>query len=311
MYYKGKWIETAKQVKEITTPVKVKRQRIIEQKHKVVQPVKKANKVSMEIVYVFDHNYIKYFNESVKSVLKYNPDAHITVVSNEHLDIPYDVVVMDIPSNLKHRENDRITSATYLKLHLPKLPYDKVLFIDADVICQAPLDELWLTPCKYICLTESHTYGDKQALEHNHEKYGLSGVMLMNLKALREDNFTEKCFVPFDYSPFKIWCHEETIINHYFYDKLTFVDRKFNYCHNRIYTKPIPESKAVLLHYCGGNKSGMFNRVEEQPPYHNLQEIKDFIRGKRVALVGNASSIFGLSNGELIDTFDLIIFKLS
>ena len=313
MFFKGKWIENSSDVKKLLKKEKKFKTPIIKNRRKV-EPRKKNDEIkqqtscSMEIVYVFDKNYLKFFNESVKSVLKYNPYAHITVISPEKLDIPYDNVVMDIPPNVKHRENDRITSATFLKLQIPQLPYDKVLFIDADIICQAPLDELWNMECNYICLTESHTYGEKQAKEHNHEKYGLSGVMLMNLKALREDNFTEKSFVPFDTSPFKIWCHEETIINHYFYDKLTFIDRKYNYCHNRTYRKPIPEMKAVLLHYCGGNKSDFFDhKLGNQISYYNLEEIKDFIRGKRVAIVGNASSIFDKQDGELIDTFDVII----
>ena len=82
----------------------------------------------MEIVFVFDSNYIPYFNKCVDSVLKYNSKAHITVVSNEKLDIPYDVITVQLPKNLKHRENDRITDATYLKLMLPlMLPYKKNL----------------------------------------------------------------------------------------------------------------------------------------------------------------------------------------
>lgn len=311
MFYKGKWIESTKDIEKILGKNKKNIKPIIKNRQKIKtisNEIKQSTSCNMEIVYVFDERYLKYFNESVKSVLKFNPYAHITVVSPEKLNIPYDNIVMELPPNLKHRENDRITSATYLKLHLTKLPYDKVLFIDADVLCQAPLDELWNMECKYICLTESHTYGEKQAKEHNHEKYGLSGVMLMNLKALREDNFTEKSFVPFDYTPYRIWCHEETIINHYFYDKLTFIDRKYNYCHNRTYRKPIPEEKAVLLHYCGGNKDAMFKHiVYDNTTYSNLEEIKDFISGKRVAIVGNASSIFDKQDGELIDTFDIII----
>jgi lipopolysaccharide biosynthesis glycosyltransferase len=96
----------------------------------------------MEIVYVFDKNYIPYFEMSVQSVLKFNPNAHITVVSPEKLDIPYKNVVIPIGKQ-KHRENDRITDATYLKLMLPKLPLDKIIYIDADVLCLGSLNELW------------------------------------------------------------------------------------------------------------------------------------------------------------------------
>lgn len=212
----------------------------------------------MEIVFVFDSNYIPYFNKCVDSVLKYNPKAHITVVSNEKLNIPYEVITVQLPKYLKHRENDRITDATYLKLMLPLvLPYKKILYMDADIICQGSLAGLWKTKCPYICLTESHEYGKIQAQELGHEKYGLSGVMLMNLRALRDSDFVEKSFQPFE-SPVSKWCHEETIINYFFYDMLKFVDKKYNYCHNRSYENPINEKEAILVHYCGSkNKKKM------------------------------------------------------
>ena len=213
----------------------------------------------MEIVYVFDKNYLKYFEMSVKSVLKYNPNAHITVVSPEKLNIDkkFDNVVMKVEGKMKHREKDRITDATYLKLHLPKLPYDKILYIDADVLCKKPLGDLWNKSCDYIAMSESHKFGDKQAAEYNHTRYGLSGVMLMNLKAMREDNFIEKSFVPFDSSFLSLWCHEESIINYYFYDKIDFIDRKYNYCYRRDYRNPVPTDEIVLLHFPAGEKGNM------------------------------------------------------
>lgn len=209
----------------------------------------------MEIVYVFDKNYIPYFEMSVQSVLKYNPHAHITVVSPHKLDIEFENIVMDAPK-LRHRENDRITDTTYLKLMLPKLPYDKILYMDADVLCLKPLNELWDMDCKFINLTESYIIGERQALEHGHEKYGLSGVMVMNLKELRGFNFIEKAFKPFEID-LPLWCHEESIINHYFYDRLTFIDRKFNYCYHRSYREPLSEDKIVLLHFPSSEKRYM------------------------------------------------------
>lgn len=209
----------------------------------------------MNVVYVFDKNCLPYFELSVQSVLKFNPNAHITVVSPEKLDIEFENIVMDAP-RLKHRENDRITDTTYLKLMLPKLPYDKILYIDADVLCLKPLNELWEQPCKFISLTESHIAGERQALEHGHEKYGLSGVMLMNLDILRKFNFTEKALKPFEL-PVRLWCHEETIINYYFYYNLKFIHRKYNYCFNRRYREPIPLDEVYLLHFPGEEKRYM------------------------------------------------------
>ena len=250
----------------------------------------------MQIVYVFDKNYIPLFNISVKSLLKFNPSAHVTVVSPEPLDIEFDNIVMTPP--FAQREGDRITSAAYLKCLLPSLPYDKIIFLDADTIVQGSLEELWKMDIPYLAMTQSHSVGERQKKEHGHEKYYLAGLIIMNLKALREDNFTEKCLVPFDFKG--KWQHEETIINHYFYDKIIELDKKYDYCHNRTYKEPIPESSAIVLHFIGDDKSDM-------EAYPNLREIKDFIKGKSVAIVGNAQSIFNEKYGKEIDKHDIVI----
>ena len=260
----------------------------------------------MEIVYCLDQNYIPYAEISIKSVKKYNPTAKIIIVSEEPISgIGEDEnFIIKLPRTFRNRGvGDRITNTAYLKLFLTKLPYDKVLYIDGDVICQAPLDELWNTKCNYIVLTESHNFGLQQAQELGVEKYGLSGMMLMNLKNLRSVNFTEYCLsfedkIP---TPKTGWCHEETLINVAFNDKLTFTDKKFNYCINRKYTNPIREKDAVLLHYVGKQKELML------PEYIGLDRLLNDIKGKNVAIVGNARSIFDKRNGELIDNHDFII----
>lgn len=260
----------------------------------------------MEIVYCLDQNYIHYAEISIKSVKKYNPTAKIIIVSEEPISgIGEDEnFVIKLPRMFRNRGvGDRITNTAYLKLFLPKLPYDKVLYIDGDVICQAPLDELWNTKCNYIVLTESHNHGLKQAQELGVEKYGLTGMMLMNLKNLRKENFTEYCLsfenkIP---TPETGWCHEETILNVSFNNKLTFADKKFNYCINRTYKEPIREQDAVLLHYVGKQKDLMVHQ------YKGMDALLNNIKGKRVAIVGNAKSIFDKQNGKAIDEHEFII----
>lgn len=249
----------------------------------------------MNIVYVLDKKYLPLYELSVRSLLKHNPDASITVVSPEPLGVENNIVLT--PPNLKHVENDRITPATYLKLLLPKLPFDKIILIDADTVVQGSLKPIWDMNV-YIGATQSHNAGKRQAEEHGHDKYFLAGMMVMNLKKMREDNFTEKSLQPFDFNG--QWQHEETIINHYFYDKITEIDKSYNYCHNRKYDNPIPECSAKVLHFCGADKSDMFR-------YKNLEPIKEFLKGKSVALVGNAKSLFNELYGEEIDHHDVVI----
>lgn len=211
---------------------------------------------SLEVVYVCDANYIEQLNMSARSVLRYNPTAHITVVSNKPLDILYDNVVVDTSSyTFKHNKNDRISSAAYLKLFLPKcLPYDKVIFIDCDTICQGSLDELKGTYIPYIGLCHSHDFGRKQALEIGIPLYGLTGVMVLNLKMLREIELTDKAMEAMVSHKFPAinWQHEETILNCCFYKLLTFIPVKYNLCYNRSYFKyddAVSVDDAIIVHF--------------------------------------------------------------
>lgn len=256
----------------------------------------------MEIVYVSDENYLRMVEISAASLLKVNPDAHITVVSPIRLVTKFDNMVIPLEGKYRQRcANDRITQTTYLKLFLTELPYDKIIFIDPDTIIQQPLDKLWNTKVKYLGLCESHDAGKAQAEDLGIDRYVNTGVMLMNLKALRKINFTEKCLNA-QAEP-KLWCHEETLLNVAMYGKIEYLPEKWNYCVNREYgERTLNPEDVAIWHYCGKIKSPMFYE-----PYSEIDKVKKFIKGKKVAIVGNAKSIFDKQNGKYIDGHDCII----
>lgn len=210
----------------------------------------------MRIIYCVDENYIKYTELSIESVLKHNPTAEITIVSLKPLKIGnYENIVIPIERDFRVKnDHDRITKSAYLKCYLTQLPYDKIIFLDGDVICQAPLDDLWNMPCEYINICQTYTTNQAQAL--GLKRYALSGMMVMNLKNLRKIDFTEKC-LEVERTFVGDWQHDETMINLAMKDKLTFIDQKYNYCRNRIYQNPINEKDAVILHYVGNQKKDM------------------------------------------------------
>lgn len=249
---------------------------------------------SMIVVYVTDKNYVDYVNISARTLLRYN-DAKVIIVSSKPIDTEFENIVIPIDQKFKHRAKERITDAAYLKLYLPQLPYDKIIYLDGDTLVLQPLDELWNLEPEYIAITESHDFGKTQAQDLGVKQYGLTGVMVMNLKNLRQFNFTEKCLSA---NPeVKYWCHDETIINYIMKDKMDFIDKKWDYCFNREYSEKVEDIK--ILHVIGKDKSPMI-------PYRNIPEIKEYIKGKRVAIVGNAKSIFDKTNPD-IDDHDVII----
>lgn len=261
----------------------------------------------MKIVYCLDENYKKYAEKSILSVLKYNPKADITIVSV----LPMNVmglknITIPLYGDFRRRGvGDRITQTAYLKLFLTMLPndYSKVIFLDGDIICHKPLNDLWNMDCKYINVCESHNYGKKQAQELGLEKYANTGVMVMNLDNLRRIDFTKKCVLVQNMQLNTLWCHDETCINVAMSDKLNFIPQVFNACVNREYDEQILSKDVYLSHYIGKHKESMLDlgNYEYMPNIHNL------IRGRSVAIVGNASSIFDRTYGKKIDEYDVVI----
>lgn len=264
----------------------------------------------MKIVFCVDKNYERLAQISIESYKKNNPGAEIIVVSETKMPKTLGYhrnVIIRLDRQFRNRgEGDRITNAAYLKCFLTELPYSTILYADTDTICQKPLNDLMRIPCEYINLCESHIYGDQQAKSIGNEKYGLTGMMVMNLDNLRKINFTEKCLeVEKNYpTPVTGWRHDETCINVAMGDKLHFIDQKFNYCHNRMYENPIPEKDAYILHYVGSKgKKEMLSRAS----YMEIYPIKEAIRGRTVAIVGNAKSLFERKYGEDIDDHEFIV----
>ena len=244
--------------------IKIYDLRIKEQKP-IIDILPNDNK--MNIVYIIDNNqqYKQLCKISINSLLQVNPNANIIIVSNQKItDIQYKNIILQDLNNiqLRHNKNDRITSSTYLKLILTQLPFKKCLFIDPDTLILNDLTQLYNADIQYIGCTQSHNYGKKQAKQLNNEKYFLAGVMLLNLQNLRKINFYNKILTIYkDLSNPKYnvsWQHEETILNIQFYDLITQLDRKFNYCFNRQYDTPIKYEDTYILHFPGKDKSAMY-----------------------------------------------------
>lgn len=255
------------------------------------------------VAYVCDAKYIPYLKVSMESIRRYNKNVEFAILSTEKFDV-YGAKVYTInpdTSKFKFKAGDRMGNGVYYKFWLPELPYDKILYIDCDVLCQRPLNSLWNEQCDFICATESHSFGKVQASMLRIKKYALSGMMLMNLKALREQNFTNKCLE--ELTKIKPDYHDETIINRLFSDKIKFIDKKYNYCRNRKYSNPIAESDAYLLHYVGNQKED-FLKIEN---FSGLNALKRKLIGKTVAIVGNSTGILKSGQGTDIDAHDIVI----
>jgi len=108
----------------------------------------------------------------------------------------------DVIQEYKDIDQSRhVTTAALLKFWLPKIfdDYDKILYLDGDIIVQGDLTPLWDVDIsnKYgavvkdtLCVL-NREYMDYLGIKN--EFYFNSGVMLLNLAQMRQDNITEKC----------------------------------------------------------------------------------------------------------------------
>ena len=259
----------------------------------------------MIIAYVCDERYLPFLKISMASIKRYNKDVKFVILAKHKFNIEgAEVYTITPDTNLfKFRPNDRMQDGVYYKFYLPLLPFDKILYIDCDVICQRPIKTLWETDCPFICATESHSYGKIQAQELGLKKYALTGMMLMNLKELRKANFTQRCLDRLAKESPRF--HDETIINLEFNNKIKFIDVKYNYCKDRRYDKPIKESDAYLLHYVGGITQK--NKMLALEDFDSLEPLKKLLKNKTVAIVGNSQKILSEKHGAEIEAHDIVI----
>ncbi|MBR2679761.1 MAG: glycosyltransferase family 29 protein, partial [Exiguobacterium sp.] len=70
------------------------------------------------------------------------------------------------------------------------------------------------------------------------------------------------------------------------------------------YESPIDERDAYLLHFVGKDKSDFWTFSGD---YAELDALKPLLKGRRVAVVGNAASLLSKGQAEEIDAHDIVI----
>jgi lipopolysaccharide biosynthesis glycosyltransferase len=231
----------------------------------------------MDIVYCIDEKVLDQMERSAETVKKFNPDAHVIVISESPLKTKYDHMVRKLPNiPFRHSHGDRLSDATYMRMFLPEwLNMDKVLYLDADTLCTGKLDELFQQKIEYIGACHSHNFGIRQAQQIGIKTYALDSVLLLNLNNLRKIGYTENAIAAMQHGifPKTTWYCAETLLNCCFSKLITFLDLKWNFCVNRNYDQyldAIKEEDAVILHFIGPNKDRMKEYYEKMKELHAL-----------------------------------------
>lgn len=180
-----------------------------------------------------------------------------------------------IPVNKKLFANaplgHHFTVETYYRLKLPSLiGVDKLLYMDVDTLVKKDIKELFEIDLENYyagaVIDESSYY------KHIHKlpvkKYFNAGVLLLNLKKIREDNLEEKFFEFINNHSDLISWVDQCVLNAVFNENVKFLDRKFNFQHHgslepikNLYNKQ--KKEVIILHYVAQKKPWNFEKSIE------------------------------------------------
>lgn len=247
---------------------------------------------NISVVLSIDKNYIQHCAAAINSIMNsYNGYSYIDfyIVTNDlndrdknalyslskermlvhFLDIDPELT-KDMPLGEGTISNE-ITVTTYFRLFLPLLlpkEVHKVLYIDADTITMASLDELWKTDITNYAIA---AVPDKDSLQSYHKDrleipmnsfYYNAGVMLINLDYLRSVGFTQHALAYIADFREKILYHDQDVINALLYDSILPISYKWNMmdcylfkaplCNEKSYNEVIQwQKKPGIVHFAG------------------------------------------------------------
>ena len=240
--------------------------------------------MTINLAYVMNKKYEKWFTLSLYSVMKHNKDVHLFLYSDDmnslkslineikgifpHLQVTFiedeRIEVWLSMFSDSSRGYQHVSKEAFLRLFFPNLlpRISKLIYFDCDIINCASLDEIWNMDMEenYFLGCRGYQFSDTQAKELNHQYYVLSGMLVMDLEGLRnadsfsiiKDNFKYALALP------KIPSADETVLNVLFWGRIKLISEAWNYCYARDYGSRTIENKDVKnWHVCGPDKSKM------------------------------------------------------
>ena len=207
------------------------------------------NSAIIHIACSIDNNYVQHCAVLIASILKTNPNVafhfHVLdggITQKSKLKIEklkklknfsisyYNMSSYDfsfLPLNRKH-----ISIATYYRLVLPQiLPSDieKILYLDTDIVVCGDLFDFYNTDISSVFAgvieDENSRY---QAMRLNLKNYFNAGVLLLNLRKIRESNFQHDWVDYYEKNQEIIILQDQDILNGTFADQVLYLPLKWN-----------------------------------------------------------------------------------
>ena len=271
-----------------------------------------TKKEKINILVTLDENYVPYLNIMLSSMLQSNSDCFFDVYllhsaigedkvlktkeilresGNLIMVKAKDIGLGNAPTTSRYPEEIyyRIFAAKYLPDTV-----DKVLYLDPDIIVNGSLRPLYNMPLdEYYFAAASHTgpflrkFNEIRLDMDEESPYINSGVMLMNLKRLREEQNYEDVFDFIEKRKSFLMLPDQDIISSLYGSKIFALDTFRYNMTERLYLQHAPFEKdldidwvrknSVIIHYCGRNKPWKPNYRGQLDIFYNemLSKLKD------------------------------------
>lgn len=173
---------------------------------------------------------------------------------------------------------------TYFRYLIPQLKpeYDKVLYLDCDMVVCNSLIELWNIDLgdNYAAAVQEFYFDVVNRMQLKVPTVFNAGMLLLNNKKLVKENISEKLFENTDKFKDKIVYVDQDILNYTFDNKIVWVAPKYNAtidlwrpgtCGKTIYSEEelwIGKNQPVIIHYNGPCKPWKEDGYKELKKYH-------------------------------------------
>lgn len=182
----------------------------------------------------------------------------------------------ELIENFPMKKSDYPSLATYLRLFIPRvLPpeVEKALYADSDIIFNGNIAQLYETD-----LTDYAAAAMEDAPNRHPERLGYpagdsyfnAGLLLLNLKMLREMNFVEKALDYIRENHRKIVLHDQDVLNALLHGRVQFIPIKWNMLDCFYKTPPfIAEKYKAELAACSNATPPVIHFSGPLKPWHH------------------------------------------
>ena len=231
---------------------------------------------SEENFYLIKILYTNIREENKKKIKKYEKEN----VNIEFVDLNY--YIEKVKDKLYTR--DYYSKTTYFRLFLPELypQFDKVLYLDSDIVILADVADLFHTDMGDNLVAAApddiiqnnkvfQDYAEKVVGVAKYQNYFNAGILLMNLDALRKFDFQKKFLYLLETVKFSV-AQDQDYLNRLCKGRVKILD----YSWNRMPVMGKTEGKINLIHYNLGAKPWYFDNVVYQEYFWEYAKKTEF-----------------------------------